>query len=69
MIRSMVMLLGFILQGLAAVAGIDSAQAQGKSHCESQAPTAERRDIDRLLNASGAAERFGFKAKAVRSSN
>jgi hypothetical protein len=51
-----------ILLGVSAAAGMHSAQAQGKARCESQAPGGDTRDITCPLKASGAAQRFRFKA-------
>ena len=50
----------FILQGMAAPAGVNAAPAQG--NCESRAVAGDTRDISCPLNASGTLQRFCFKA-------
>jgi hypothetical protein len=64
MMRSSALLtVATILHGVAVVAGMDSAIAQGNLRCETQAPPfGDRRDIECPLNAAATAQRFRFKA-------
>jgi hypothetical protein len=60
--RLIIVLIVLILQEVAAAAGIDAIPAQGGLHCESQGSAGDTRDIKCPLNASGATQRFRFKA-------
>jgi hypothetical protein len=64
--RSATVLTASILLGLAAPAGMDAAQAaeqaQPKLHCDSQTAGGDTQDISCPLHASGASQRFRFKA-------
>ncbi len=62
MIRSIAVMMVAALQGLAAASGFESASAQERLTCESQAPGEDKRDIKCGLHASGITQHFHFKA-------
>lgn len=60
--RSIAVLMIFILLGMAAAAKVNAAQAQGNIQCESPAAAGDTRDISCPLKASGTLQRLRFRA-------